>query len=159
MSKTAMGKTKIKTDRQLPSFIMPLRSEPPSSPYFNKPSVEYTGRGNDLIFDGWAGRWFRSSSEDVVEGCHEIERRVNGSGTGEEDGEYANYDSLYEVWGIETTDQGMCHGWSPANDYVHPAFTFTWCGPGSKLYDKFQERVFLVEPAYDAFPYDYYQEV
>lgn len=136
---------------------VPQKCGEPRGPMFNRPSVEYTGRGNTIIFDGWGGRIFRSDVEDVKAGCEKLVQLVKGDGP--EGGECANYNTLYSYWGIEKTDMGERDGWAPDEEWEHPDFVYTWLGPGTDLYDKFGEKVFLVEPQIDAFPYSCYWEV
>ena len=128
------------------SKIVPIRYEPPDSIYFQRPSIEYTGHGNDIVLDGWGGRWFCASEEWVRKGCQEICSLYNN-------GSRVNYNDLYVRWNIETTDFGSISVYDPISDTTRaPKFTYSWCGPGSRLYDKFNRRVLLVEPEYDAFP-------
>ena len=139
--------------RECKSRVLPIRSEPPDSIFFNRPSVEITGHGEQLVFDGWGGRFFRASEEWVKDGCKKLVSRYS-------EGEVLNYNDLYTIWNIETTDFGSSRGWSQSVDWkVDMAFVFTWCGPGTTLYSKFNERVLLVEPDIEAYPFEAYWEV
>ena len=120
----------------------------------NRPSVEYTGHGTDLIYDGWGGRIFRASEDWVRRGCDKlIHKYIDGCG------EYCSYNDLYLLWGIEDNDFGGSRGWSPSEDWrVDLKFIFTWINAGP-LYDKFGERVLVVEPDPSCFPFESYWEV
>lgn len=138
---------------ELRSRTLPTRAEPPDSIFFNQPSVERTGHGEQLILDEWGGRWFRASESWVRNGCENIMVRY-------ENGEYLNYNDLYAKWNIEPSDFGAARGWAASPDWkVDLSFVFTWHGPGTSLYDKFGEKVLLVELAWDAFPFESYMEV
>lgn len=133
---------------------VPIRGGRPRGKMINRPSVEYTGNGNQLIYDGWGGRIFRSSEEKVKEGCDLLcEQNAD---------DYCNYNDLYANWEIMQSDFGAKFGWTPSDneDYGRKIeFTFTWCDEGSELYDKFGERVLCVEPIWDCMPYESYFEL
>ena len=134
--------------------VVPIQSEPRHSIFFNRPSFEYTGFGNTPCFCGYSGRWFYSSEEAVRRACKEVEEMFNGDEI--EGPQMVNYNDLYLKWNIETTSFGAASKWDPSSrDSRRPNFVFSWCGPGTQLYDKCGESVFLVEPAYDALP-EYY---
>ena len=131
--------------------VVPIQCEPLNSIHFNRPSVELSGFGNQLIFDAWGGRWFRSSEEAVRRGCDNIVSQYYGVNE-DDDAMAINYNDLYMQWNIETTDFGAACVWDPVKSYTNqPKFEFTWCKDG-RLFDKFGEPVLLVEPAYDSFP-------
>lgn len=133
------------------TVVIPNKCEPMSSLHFNRPSVERSGFGEQLIFDAWGGRWFRSSEEAVKRGCDNLINQYYGLAT-DEDAIAINYNDLYAQWNIETTDFGAACVWDPAQSYSNnPEFVFTWCRDG-RLFDKFGEPVLMVEPAIDCFP-------
>lgn len=133
---------------------VPSRCGEPRGPMINRPSVEYTGHGNDLIYDGWGGRMFRASEKWVRQGCDNLIQKYTEDG-----GDWCNYNDLYHFWNIEDTDAGARDGWSPSKDWrVELVFIYTWLD-GGPLFDKFGERVLVVEPDPRCFPYESYQEV
>jgi len=74
------------------------------------PSVEETGRGDLLCFEGFSGRWFRSSEEDVKRAVSMFRRRFLN-------GEYLSLNDLYDLLGIERTRFGNTWGWANDPDY------------------------------------------
>lgn len=74
------------------------------------PSVEETGRGDLLCYEGYSGRWFRSSEEAVRRAINTLNDRF-------EAGEYLALNDFYELLGIETTHFGHQYGWCPNSDY------------------------------------------
>lgn len=137
---------------------VPQRCGAPRGSMLNRPSIEYTGYGNDLVCFAWNGRYFRASEDWVRKGCGKIVDIVNGNGEDIE-GDYANVNTLQDLWGIECDDSGERFGWSPSDEWPFPCFTFDWCGQGTSLYDKFGERVLLVSIPPQASPYECYWEV
>ena len=133
------------------SIVVPIQSEPPTSIFFNRPSIEYTGFGNDIVFDAWSGRYFYSCEDAVRRGCEHVIDLYKGDSYS--DGQEVNYNDLYLAWNIETSDFGSINRWNPVRDDGRvPNFVYSWCGPGTSLYDKFNERVLLVEPDIESFP-------
>lgn len=74
------------------------------------PSVEETGRGDLLCYEGYSGRWFRSSEEAVKRAIAKLNEKF-------ENGEYLSLNDFYELLGIETTHFGFQFGWAPNPDY------------------------------------------
>lgn len=72
------------------------------------PSVEDTGRGDLLCFEGTMGRWFRSSEESVARAIEEF-RELH------KQGHDVCFNTLYDLNGMETTWQG-----------------YIWCFPSFK---------------------------
>ena len=140
---------------KIPAKHVPYRCGDPRGPMVNRPSVEYTGHGNDLIYDGYGGRIFRANEKWVRDGCEKFVKRYTDG-----DGDWVNYNDLYKLWGIEETDFGAKYGYSPSEDwFVDLEFSFTWLEPKTELYDKFGEKVLVVEPKQGCFPMECYWEV
>jgi len=78
--------------------------------YAKHPSIELTGNGNLLCFEGYSGRWFRSSAEAVEAAVKNLNRRFK-------DGEYLSLNDFYEELGITPTHFGSERGWVP-EDHV-----------------------------------------
>ena len=74
------------------------------------PSVEETGRGDLLCYEGYSGRWFRSSEVAVQKAINELNDAF-------EAGEYLCLNDFYERLGIETTHFGAQYGWAANSDY------------------------------------------
>lgn len=87
--------------------------------YANHPSIELTGNGDLLCFEGYSGRWFRSSAEAVEAAVHNLNKRLR-------DGEYLSLNDFYEELGITTTHFGASRGWVP-DDHVDEAFCCPDC--------------------------------
>ena len=133
------------------------RAGKPFGKLMNRPSVEYTGRGNDLICFAWNGRFFRSSIENVKECCDKLVKMANG--TDGSDVDTVNVGTLEDLWGIVVDDSGESFGWAPGDDWAYPCFTYDILGQGTHAYDLFGEDVFLVSIPTDARPYECYWEV
>lgn len=139
------------------SQYVPRKSGEVKHPFLNRPSVEYTGRGNDLICFAWNARYFRSSIDDVKKGCNKLVELANG--TDGIDGDYCNVGTLEDLWGLYVDDSGERFGWAPGDDWPYPCFTYDILGPGTAAYDAFGENVFLVSIPPEASPYECYWEV
>ena len=74
------------------------------------PCVEETGRGDLLCFEGYSGRWFRSSETAVSAALTRFKQRW-------ESGEYLNLNDLYAELGISSTHFGNEYGWANNADY------------------------------------------
>ena len=72
-------------------------------------TVEETGKGNTLCFDGYSGRWFYSSEEAVREDMKRFANRF-------EEGEHVNLNDMYTELGIHTSDFGESWGYVPNSD-------------------------------------------
>lgn len=134
----------------------------PKGPFANRPSVEYTGYGNQLFFDAWGGRFFRSNEDQVRHACDNFIQMYQDSCEEESKGGigvWMNYNHLYALLGIQTTDFGNAFGISPSEDYrMEIGFNIEELGPGTTLYDQMREEVILVEPDHWC-PYAEYWEV
>jgi hypothetical protein len=138
---------------ELRSMVVPMRSEPPDSRFFKQPSVEETGHGHQLVLEGYGCRWFRASEKWVRDGCDKVIEKYNS-------GKTINFNDFYIEWNIDTSTFGAQVGWPASFDWRKDIeFTYTMCGPGSELYNKFGEKVLLVEPVWDSLPYVDYMEV
>ena len=71
---------------------------------FEKVVAEETGRGDLLCFEGYSGRWFRSSEEAVREAMERFQSYVK-------ENEYIPLNDLYTLLGIEQTHFGYEYGW------------------------------------------------
>ena len=125
--------------------------------WFNRPSVEYTGRGNELCCFAWNGRYFRSSEADVRRACDKIVQLCNGNE--HEDGEPVGVSDVEYEWGLIPDDAARRYGWPGNEEYSYPCFVYERCGPGTYLYDIFKEDVLLISIPEPANPMEYYMEV
>ena len=138
---------------------------PPMGKYMNRPSIEYTGSGDQLCYDAWGGRWFRASIEAVNEGIRFIqEAYVDSIQDIEENSGYGkllNYNDLYNVWNISDTLPGGLWGWSPSEDWrVDMTFETTLVEVGEhELADKMGESIYIIEPGANSLPIECYMEV
>lgn len=83
---------------------------PCDMPYLQKGSIEATGNGNLLCFEGYSGRQFYSSEEAVREAVGRFQSRFLG-------GEYLSLNDLYEELDISTSHFGHQFGWPANPDY------------------------------------------
>lgn len=138
---------------EIRSRMVPRKAGTPKMPYDKRPSVEYTGHGFLMCYDGFGGRWFRASEEWVRTGCNKLIEK------NKED--FACYNDLYRYWGITENDFGYTYGWVPEENEQYGRlieFTFTMCGPGTQVYDLVKENVFYIEPVWDSMPFKDYME-
>lgn len=139
-----------------PVYRIIRKAGPPRAKYASRPSVEYTGRGYELIYDAWAGRFFRSNFQDVKDGISELMRLFDGDN--DSDGTPVNYNTLYSLWGLSTfTDKGQTDGWSPE---CTPCLKFDiyQLDRDSDIGSMFDEPVIAVSPAAECWPYSDYWE-
>lgn len=136
---------------------VPQKAGTPFGRFVNRPSVEYTGRGNDLCCFAWNGRYFRSSIADVKAQCDEFVKKING--TEKDDGDYGSVGDLEAMWGLFADDSGERFGWAPSDEWAFPCFTYDICSRGTNLFDQFGEDVFLISIPPEASPYECYWEV
>ena len=114
-----------------------LEGGKPYGPHINRPTIEYTGKGNLLCFLGYSGRLFRSSEEAVRKDCEWFIDLYK-------DGEDAYLNDFFKKLNIEPTDFGAEFVFLQDNK-VCPKFVFTMCGRGTNLYEKLGEPVFMIE--------------
>ena len=81
------------------------------------PSVEWTGKGALLCFEGYSGRLFYSSRESV----EEAERIFNDRFA---EGDYLSLNDLYKLFGISETHFGEQYGWAANSDYYDGPIEF-----------------------------------
>jgi hypothetical protein len=74
------------------------------------PSVEETDRGDQLCFEAYSGRWFRSDKLAVDKAVAEFKKRF-------EDGDYLCFNDLYQLLGIAETHFGFQVGYANSPDY------------------------------------------
>lgn len=74
------------------------------------PSVEETGYGDTLCYEGFSGRWFRSSEVAVASAIDRFKDRWNK-------GEYLAYNDFYSELGIGLTHFGNEFGYANNPDY------------------------------------------
>lgn len=72
--------------------------------------AEETGKGDLLCFEGYSGRWFRSSEEAVIDAEKEFSKRFK-------EGNYICLNDFYELLGIEITHFGHTFGYVPDEWY------------------------------------------
>lgn len=82
-----------------------------------KISVEETGQGDVLCFEGYSGRWFRSSPEAVQAAEERFNDRFDG-------GEYLSLNDLYDELGISQTHFGNEFGYAANPDYYDAPIIF-----------------------------------
>lgn len=74
--------------------------------------AEETGNGDLLCYEGYSGRWFRSSKEAVEEAEEAYNLRFK-------DGEYLSYNDFYELLGIEASHFGHQFGYPNPIEYYN----------------------------------------
>lgn len=75
--------------------------------------AELTGKGDLLCYEGYSGRWFRSSEEAVKEAEEEYNLRFK-------DGDYLSFNDLYELLGIKSSSFGNKFGYPHPFEYYNP---------------------------------------
>ena len=84
--------------------------------------IEETGYGNLLCFDGYSGRWFRSSKEEVEAGIQRLNDRFE-SGCGE----YLSLNDFYREMHIAETQFGWQYGWAANIEYYDAPIDIETC--------------------------------
>lgn len=137
-----------------------IRARKPRNSDWRPPCIEYTGKGNLLIYDGYGGRWFRSSQEAVEEEVAEFCKAYN------EDDMQVCYCDLYSLWGIGCTDFGYQYGWSIEEKYkneIEFEFTYIKADDVERNCDwnlgDIGEDVLIVTPKQFCLPYEGYWEM
>lgn len=74
--------------------------------------AEETGYGDLLCYEGYFGRWFRSSEEEVRKALDMISEEFKN-------GMYVSYNDIYDELGIERSDIGYEFGWCHDDDYYY----------------------------------------
>ena len=101
--KEAIGETPKETLKKIKEDAL---KESAAEEFAKHPSIELTGNGDLLCFEGYSGRWFRSSSEAVEKAVRNLNKRFK-------DGEYLSFNDFYEELGITATHFGASRGWVP----------------------------------------------
>lgn len=113
------------------------------------PSVEETDRGDLLCFEGYSGRWFRSSEEAVNRAIQKLREQFI-------DGEYVCLNDFYTELGLSQTHFGHDWGWCNNPDYYDepPYIEATYMETGKYLMSAVDEWFGLPvgEKAYNSEP-------
>lgn len=84
---------------------------------WEKPSIEWTGKGGTLCLEAYSGRFFYSSREEVEKAQEKLnEKFVTG--------EHLCLNDYYELLGIEKTGFGAQYGWKAGMDYFDGPIEF-----------------------------------
>ena len=118
-----------------------------------RPTIEITGNGNLLCYEGFFGRWFRSSEDCVREAVDKFMQLYA-------EGNYINYNDLYSLLNIAVTHAGNEYGYSPSEDYrCNMEFDIVRV-PEDENFEGMKEEVLVLEPAGRySYPFDCYMEV
>lgn len=118
-----------------------------------RPTIEITGNGNLLCYEGFFGRWFRSSENCVREAVDKFMQLYA-------EGNYINYNDLYTLLNIAVTHAGNEYGYSPSEDYRCDMEFDIVRIPEDENFEGMKEEVLVLEPAGRySYPIDYYMEV
>ena len=140
--------------------LVPIRAGPPVNEEQYSQTVELTGKGNLLVYDGFGGRLFRSSYKAVKEA---VEFFIEDY----EKGNWLNWNDLYALFGIEQTHFGAIFGYSPSEDYKCDLMFDITLVKAEEIKDsvnaitleKYHEDVLVVEPDPRCLPMESYMEV
>lgn len=106
------------------------------------PSVEETGRGDQLCFETYFNRWFRSSEVDVIRGLEDFAKRINRNIP-------SAYNGLYENWGLSCSDVAERFGYPGNSKRYNKPFSYTceivegWKPEGSD--EEINESVLVID--------------
>ena len=136
--------------------MVPIKLRPPDEIVkVIRPSVEETGNGTLLCFDGFSGRYFRSSEKHVRNAIKEFCDMYAS-------GDYISWNELYRLLGIAVTHFGAKYGYPGNNDYRNCGelkFNITLV-PACEHFEKMGEDVLVFEPLDEYYyPCDFYMEV
>lgn len=141
--------------------LVPVRAVPPPKEELEngyRQTIELTGNGNLLCYEGFFGRWFRSSEVCVREAVAKYIDLYNGDEFRE--GEYVNFNDLYALLGIASTHIGAEYGYATNPDYkVTMEFDIVRI-PEDENFEGMNEEVLVIEPAGNwSYPMECYMEV
>ncbi len=86
--------------------------EKASVPIIDTTPCEVTGRGSTKFLDLYSGRKFYSNRDSAERALKAINKRLAN-------GEFVNYNDLFQGWGLTRSELGENHGWIPAEDYYY----------------------------------------
>ena len=96
--------------------LLPSKQDDEIAPW-EKPSIEWTGKGTTLCLEAYSGRFFYSSREEVEKAQEKLnEKFVTG--------EHICFNDYYELLGIEKTGFGAQYGWKARMDYCDGPMEF-----------------------------------
>lgn len=125
-----------------------------SSNVLSTPWAEPTGRGEELCFDAYSGRWFLSNKDAVVSALNNFQDYCQKN-------EYVSYNDIYSLLGISGSYFGETYGWCFDEDEgTHPdsiefAYDYMEIERGDETVRAF---VFWFDNTY-SHPYDWYMEI
>lgn len=135
-----------------------IRAKRPTDPELFHQTIELTGKGDELIYDTFGARWFRSSYKAVKEANEAFIEEYDKDN-------YMSYCDWYYLQGISPSDLGYRYGYSPYEDWkVDLKFVLE-----RKTKDEFNrncdwrirdinEDVILTGPDPECLPYELYWE-
>lgn len=127
-----------------------------------RPSIELSSYGNDLIYFGFSGRWFRTDIDILKDQLEEFEQLYADLCEKAEDGvscDTLNLNDLYSMVGISSTTFGFKYGWTTIKDYAVCLKFRTFTTTKEENFEGMGENVFVVEFDEGCCPFDYYMEV
>lgn len=101
------------------------------------PAAEWTGKGDQLCLEGYFGRWFYSSEEEVKKAVTEFTAEFN-----EYEYNSCPYNDLYSKLGIQETHIGWDFGYNNTEGGWHGEIEFK-----CEYADIKGRRVYVIEPA------------
>lgn len=118
-----------------------------------RPTIELTGNGDELCFEGYFGRWFRSSEKAVRKAVADYRDDY-------EHGHCLSYNDLYHKLNIAETHVGDEFGYSPSEDYKSEMEFDIVRVPADEHFEGMDEEVIVIEPASQySYPMLSYMEV
>lgn len=130
---------------------------------YSPKSVEETGLGDTLCFDGYSGRWFRSTPEKVEEAIQTFQEEYkNGMGYS------CCLNDLYKLLGIEATHFGYQMGWPGAcepdgnpdeYDLYYDKIEFDTGMIDGDLFHNVHEPVYVIELDQYSYPIPWWDEI
>lgn len=135
--------------------MVPVVLRPEENAKLLKPSIEVTGNGELLCFDGFAGRWFRSSEECVRKAIDEFIEAYARK-------DYISWNDLHNALGISETHFGAEYGYPGNDDYRNIdrlEFDITLMDEEDN-FENMGESVLIFEPSGEyCYPMEFFMEV
>ena len=118
-----------------------------------QPTVEMTGNGDLLCYEGHFGRWFRSSEEAVRKAISAYKEEYDN-------GACLSFNELYYKFGITPSQIGDEFGYTPSEDYRSEMEFDVTLLPAEENFEDRGEAVLVIETASRySYPLDIYMEV
>lgn len=146
------SRDQIKKALDKPEIKKLVKEFHPTKESISKQTIEETGNGDLLCFEGYSGRIFRSSKEAVDEAIQKLDDMFLEE-------KYCCFNDFYRFLGIEQTHFGHQYGWANAEDWYEdlPLDFQPFILPADAEGNEFGEDVYMIDLF--TYPMECWQEV